>query len=106
MIYEEINAWANSLLEGKWWPWEKEDILSFVPEVAEISSEDFDAIIDRMEEITDEWEFQVKEEFYDLWGADEDNDIVTLKQIREFADTNNWDKPIEELLSQVKMVEV
>ena len=56
MTYEEINAWANSLLDGCWSYTEKEDIRSFVPEVAEIPKDDFDRIIDRMEEIEREVE--------------------------------------------------
>lgn len=56
MIWEEINEWANSLLDGEWRHTEKDTIRSYVPEVAEISEADFDRIIDRMEEIEIEFE--------------------------------------------------
>lgn len=44
-------------------------------------------------------QYQIKSEYYDLWGACEGNDIVTTEEIERLA--GEWDTTIEELMEQV-----
>jgi len=50
-----------------------------------------------------EWEeYRVKQEYYDLWGACEGEDVVNVSEIANLA--FEWEKSVEELLEQVEEI--
>lgn len=45
--------------------------------------------------------YRVRPDYYDLWQADENNNIVTEDFVLQMTHPNEWDKPLEELLEQL-----
>lgn len=44
-------------------------------------------------------QFKIKPEYYDMWGAYDGNDTVTVDRINELA--AEWEMSVEELMEQV-----
>jgi hypothetical protein len=45
--------------------------------------------------------YRVKPEYYDLWQATPENDIVAEEFVLQMTHPNEWDKPLDELLEQL-----
>jgi hypothetical protein len=49
--------------------------------------------------------YRVLPEYYDLWAATEDNDVVTEEFVEQMTTENEWNLPKSELLEQLEEIE-
>lgn len=98
--YDELKATATELLGAGWNTEEKADILSQHDDLNYTEAE-WEKIFSIMEDLEETATYRVLPMHYDDFGATEDNDTCTLRDLRSFA--RSWDKPLGEVMDMVTL---